>query len=320
MNPLVSIVVTCYNRADRLPETMDAVFAQRYEPVEIVVIDDGSTDGTRELMAGYGDRVRYHPQPNQGIAVARTAGGRQARGELIAYQDDDDLMPPDRIVRLHEALCRYPAAVMAVGDWSVIDGAGNEIGLRSRCDIRAEGEQPVLVEDAYSAVLWSRITPVPHTTLFKRETGDRVGWFDTRFFHACEDTDFFARCARLGPLVYVPHVVSLYRREQGSLSATGVLLHYSRFLLLEKHLRELGREDDALRARLRVRLHQTLRQLAADDIRGVEFPPSVSREKLAAATALLGTRRRLKFAWQRGVEFPARRIARALLNQKKGGG
>lgn len=68
----VSIVVCCYNHAHMLPQTMASIFAQEYQPAEIVVLDDGSTDNTAELMAGYGDRTRYYHQDNQGIAAPAT--------------------------------------------------------------------------------------------------------------------------------------------------------------------------------------------------------------------------------------------------------
>jgi glycosyltransferase involved in cell wall biosynthesis len=109
---------------------METVFAQRYKPVEIVVLDDGSTDHTQELMKSYGDRVRYFWQENQGIAATRTAACRLAKGEFIAFQDDDDLMPPDRIVHLYEGLCQYPSAVFATGDYALIDPEGNLTGKR----------------------------------------------------------------------------------------------------------------------------------------------------------------------------------------------
>ena len=153
-NPLVSIIVCTHNRADKLEHTMKTIFAQKYKPVEIVILDDGSTDNTEELIKSYGKKIRYYKQENKGIASARTAGCQMARGEYIAFQDDDDLMPPERIIHLYEALCRYPEATLAVGDWIVIDHEGNSTGKRSKVNIKAQKEEALLIEDGCKAVLW----------------------------------------------------------------------------------------------------------------------------------------------------------------------
>lgn len=98
---------------------MESVLSQRYRPVEIIVMDGGSNDRTDELMVTYGDKGRYYWQ--EGVAVARTRASQLVKGEYVAYQDDDDLMPPDRISRLHKALQEYPDAIFATGDYALID-------------------------------------------------------------------------------------------------------------------------------------------------------------------------------------------------------
>jgi len=287
---------------------MASVFAQQYKPVEIVVVDDGSTDNTQELMATYGDRIRYFWQENRGIASARTNGCRLARGELIAFQDDDDLMPSDRIVVLYEALREHPSAALALGDWAVMNGDGNLSGQRSRVNIHVDNEEPILINDGYKAVLWPKVTPVPHTTLFRKADGDRIGWFDTRFFHACEDTDFFARCGKLGPIVYVPKVVSFYRREHGSLYSNSVLLTYSRLLLFEKHLTTMEAEQKDLRKRLQFRMLQSLKQLAVYQSKGLKPPDSVSGDHLNRCLSLLGLRDHLAYTWLTLIKLPIRSL------------
>ncbi len=307
-NPLVSIIICCYNRAHLLPQTIESVFTQHYTPVEIIIFDDGSEDNTRELVAGYGDKVRYYWQKNQGVAIARTKACRLAKGEVIAFQDDDDLMPSDRIARLYEALCLYPSAVLAIGDWTEIDERGDLTGRRTRFNIQGENEEPVLIKDGYRAVLWPELTPTPHTTLFRRSDGERIGWFDTRFFHACEDTDFFARCAQLGPIVYVPKVVSLYRRQQGALTDNSVLLAYSWFLLFEKHLLSIKAEQKDLKTRLQFRMLQVVKQLAIHDSKGLKRPPSVPTNYFNKKLPLLGLKHYFAYAWFTQIKLPLRRI------------
>ncbi len=276
------------------------------------MVDDGSTDDTPRLIASYGDRLRYHRKQNEGIAATRTVGGQLARGELIAYLDDDDLMPPDRITRLWEALAAHPDAALAVGDWEVIDADSRRTGQRSRFRVQTAGDAPVRVDDGPRAVLWPELTPLPHTTLFRRADGERLGWFDPRFFHSCEDTDFFVRCAALGPVVYVPHVVSLYRKLDAGLSGGGPLHGYSRVLLLTKHLEPLlaGSGDPELVARLRFRIRRMLDRLARERVLGGGLPERVDSRQLDRARAMLGWKERLIHDWLTRLVLPVLRARR----------
>lgn len=264
--PLVSIIVSCHNRADLLTQTMKSIFAQSYHPVEIVVVDDGSTDATPKVMKAYGDKIRYVRQKNQGVAVARTTGGRLAKGEFIAFQDDDDLMAPDRICHLIDGFKKYPEAVLSVGDYAFLDPEGNLTGEKSQFQIHEEftgtDSKAILIEDGYAAVLWPKLIPLPHTTLFRRKDGESIGWFDPNFTHACSDTDFFARLAQLGSVIYVPQVVSLYRAGHTSIWQNKIMALCSRLLLFEKHIHSIGNNDSALRNHLKKRLCTVLKQIA----------------------------------------------------------
>ncbi len=93
MTPRVSIVMPTYNRGDTIRRAIESVLAQRFEDWELVVIDDGSTDGTRDLVAGIDPRVRVVVQENQGVAGARNTGLGESRGALIAFLDSDDVWP-----------------------------------------------------------------------------------------------------------------------------------------------------------------------------------------------------------------------------------
>lgn len=97
--PLVSCIVPVFNGERYLAEALDSILAQQYRPIEIVVVDDGSTDGTAALVRSYGDRVRALRQPNAGAPAARNLGLQTARGELIAFLDSDDLWHRDKLAR-----------------------------------------------------------------------------------------------------------------------------------------------------------------------------------------------------------------------------
>ena len=98
-NPLISCIIPVFNGERYLGEALDSILAQTYRPIEIIVIDDGSTDGTGELVAQYGDRIRYFRQNNEGAPTARNAGLSAARGAFVAFLDSDDLWHPEKLER-----------------------------------------------------------------------------------------------------------------------------------------------------------------------------------------------------------------------------
>jgi glycosyltransferase involved in cell wall biosynthesis len=124
--PLVSVILTAYNYAQYLPASIDSALGQDYpaERLEIVVVDDGSTDATPEVLATYADRVRAIRRPNGGLNAATTTGMEAATGQLYTFLDADDLWAPDRIRLLVDALRANPEAGLAYGDMEIMDADG----------------------------------------------------------------------------------------------------------------------------------------------------------------------------------------------------
>lgn len=122
--PTVSVVIPTYNRALLLPKAIDSVLDQTFGDVEVLVVDDGSTDGTEAVVRGYGDRVRYIGTENGGVAHARNVGMRHARGRLFAFLDSDDLYYPYSLELLVRLLDRFPEAALACSEMSGFDDQG----------------------------------------------------------------------------------------------------------------------------------------------------------------------------------------------------
>jgi glycosyltransferase involved in cell wall biosynthesis len=270
-NPLVSIVICCHNRRDYLKKTLESVFVQNYKPVEIIVMDDGSTDGTQQMVSNYSNKISYFWQESQGIAVARTEASQLAQGEYIAYQDDDDIMPPDRITHLYQALLEYPEAIFATGDYALIDPDGILTGKRWLSGSLEEIGPPRLIKDGHAAVLWPRVPAVPHTTLFKKEYGEQIGWFDHDFKYACSDADFLARLGMLGPIVYLREIVSHYRRGHDAIWNDDLRSNYSRLQLWDKHLGLIRQNGSELKNRLHNRIYISLKKIAKHNSMGLMF-------------------------------------------------
>ncbi|MFO1520295.1 MAG: glycosyltransferase family A protein [bacterium] len=105
-NSLISVVIPAYNREKYLPECLNSVLAQTLPADEIIVVDDGSTDGTAEVARSFGGKIRVHSRPNGGIGAARNDGVRLATGEILTFLDSDDLWEPDKLRRQREELDR----------------------------------------------------------------------------------------------------------------------------------------------------------------------------------------------------------------------
>ena len=306
-NPLVSIITCTHNRPAMLRQAVLSILAQQYRPAECIVVDDGSTDDTREAVAAFGGRVRYYRHENKGVIPTLNIACRElARGAYIAISDDDDLMAPDRISRLHKALRLFPRAVLAVGDAGMIDADGNRTGQWITLDMPGKTDGPMLIEDGYKAIMWPRISLATCATLFRRADGQRVGWFDEGF-QRCADTDFFARLARLGPLVYVPRVVAWYRRGHesrwSSNAANNLICEYNNLKLFEKHLAS-GGGDREITVRLRQRILDTLKRMAFLSTPAVALPSPVKDDYEKKGLSSLGMKDRLAYKWYAGIRLP----------------
>jgi glycosyltransferase involved in cell wall biosynthesis len=108
MDPKVSVVIPTYNRAEKVQNCVESVLAQTFTDIEVIVVDDGSSDQTEQaLQCAFGDRIRYYFQPNQGVSVARNMGIEEAKGEWVAFLDSDDLWEREKIERQLKAMERF---------------------------------------------------------------------------------------------------------------------------------------------------------------------------------------------------------------------
>jgi glycosyltransferase involved in cell wall biosynthesis len=125
--PMVSVVIPCYNQAAYLPQAVDSVLAQDYAPLEVLLVDDGSTDGSLEVMQRYRERCTVIAQANAGQSNAVNRGWVQARGEVLAYLAADDYLLPGAVRRAVQCLQEDPAAVLCYCDYLLVDPAGRVV-------------------------------------------------------------------------------------------------------------------------------------------------------------------------------------------------
>ncbi|MDA8174634.1 MAG: glycosyltransferase [Nitrospiraceae bacterium] len=309
--PLVSVVICTYNRAGMLKDALTSVMAQRYKPAETVVIDDNSTDNTSAVISEFADKIRYLRLEKRGMeSNINYACKKIARGRFIAINDDDDLMHPDRITMLYDALRRYPQAVLAVGEAEMLDAEGNKTGFRTTLSADGIKSGPFLLENGYKAILWPLISPTTCATLFRRSDGERAGWYDERFTR-CGDTDFFGRLALLGPVVYVPKVVAYYRKGHQSKwsnnDINNMVCEYNNIILFEKHL-GLANGNREMKKRLQERMLHSMKRLAFLERKTGGMPDDIRRDRLITGRSLLNARGRIAYQLYAGVKLPVRSI------------
>lgn len=215
---LVTTIIPVYNRPNLLREAIDSVLAQTHRPIEIIVVDDGSTDETGEVAEKYAtehpDIVRVLHVPNGGPGLAREAGRREARGEFLQYLDSDDLLLERKFEWQVKALRESPEAGVTYGitRYVLVDGAG-EIEPWKGTGERRESMFPTFLRDRW----WGTSTP-----LYRRDLIDQAGeWTSLRNE---EDWEYDCRIAALGTrLCYVRRLVSIQRDHGGErLSRNGL--------------------------------------------------------------------------------------------------
>ena len=196
--PLISVILPVYNMGRYVAEAVASIQAQRYEPLEILLIDDGSTDDTPKVAARFGDAIRYIRKPNGGAASARNTGLQEARGEIIATLDADDQWPENK-------LALQVPRLLAADEPDVVSGRIRYVELPGALmlDYRFEGPDQTVAHIHLGAAL------------YRRRAFDQVGGFDESL-RVGDDQDWFLRARELGLKVVVMHEVTLLYRLHDS--------------------------------------------------------------------------------------------------------
>ena len=219
----VSICIPTYNRKDYLKETLDSILAQTYKDYEIVIVDDGSTDGTRDMIKKLPIPVTYHWQPNAGEPAARNKLLELAKGEFITFIDSDDLLFPYAIEQLLETLYKHCPDVIVYGTYIRIDEKGNQLKRKKRR----------LPSGNITAELFGRIYVHSCGTMCKKKILPQAGGFDTSL-HVCSPYVLWLKLSLKYRFVPVEKPVFKRRRHYGNLSERKYVNMKTEFDVLEK--------------------------------------------------------------------------------------
>ena len=261
----VSVIIPSYNYGRYIGEAIDSALGQTLPPLEVIVVDDGSTDDTPEVLAKYGDRIRVLRQQNAGVAIARNSGIAAARGELVAFLDADDVWLP-RKLELQTA--RFDGSVGLVH-------CGVEFGTAIQLP-RIEGD----VADALLLLEPDVIHGPGSTVIVPKRVAEEIGGFDASL-PASEDWDFIYRVARRYRVAHVAEPLVRYRKHGSGRHDDITRMERGMLLAFEKAFASGHRH---LRARAYARLYRILAgsYLESGDL--VSFVRTAIRSVLLRAT------------------------------------
>jgi glycosyltransferase involved in cell wall biosynthesis len=215
----VSIIIPAYNCERFIAEAVESVRRQEYEPSEIIIIDDGSTDGTSSCVKGLGEDIRYVYQTNKGPAAARNRGITISRGEVIAFLDADDYWPANKLKIQMERMNKNPEIEVVLG--------------RIKCTgLLTEEDRKIRFESADNTM----ISICLGSGVFRKSVFDRVGLFDESLRHY-EDHDWLLRAREKDISMIILKDVTLYnRRNEYSMSRRKTRNDPSMIQILKKSL------------------------------------------------------------------------------------
>lgn len=215
--PLVSVILPVYNGETYLRETVESVLAQSYAPLELLAVDDGSKDGSLNILRGFGDRITVIAQENQGVAAARNAALRRARGEFIAMIDQDDLWNPEKIALEATVLRAYPHLdyVLSRQKFFLQEGTPCPAWMK-----------PELLEGDYAGYVFGAF-------LARKSVFDKTGGLETDYRNT-DDVSWFFRAKDMGlAMRHLPHI-GLYKRVHGANNSAAVKRLHGELLQIVK--------------------------------------------------------------------------------------
>jgi len=228
----VSIIIPTYNAASFIEQAIDSVLAQTYKDFEIVIIDDGSTDNTKEVLQKYADKIRYIMQPNKGVAIARNTGIHNSESEYIAFLDSDDEWLPEKLEL----------------QMSIVE-KNNDIGLVHTNDIQvSEGGQVLSIDTPNIKYLFGKISKYlllrkasikTSTVLLRRKCLEKVGLFDPYLSRlGVEDRDLWIRFTKYYNAFYIDKPLVKYLVRSNSMSHNQKKMVEGRYYVIDKYFPE----------------------------------------------------------------------------------
>jgi glycosyltransferase involved in cell wall biosynthesis len=221
--PRVSIVIVCYNQARYLQDAIESSLAQTFGDIEVLVIDDGSTDNTHDVALSF-LQVRYVRQTNQGLAAARNTGIRETTSPYLLFLDADDRLLPEAVQSALECFQEHPNSGLVFGAFRNFYDDGSPASAKISCGVE---------RDYYWRLLQGNIIGMHGTVLYSRTALLDVGGFDDRLA-ACEDYDVYLRISRRWPVWGYERLTAEYRQHDNNMSRDYAFMLKSVLFVLQR--------------------------------------------------------------------------------------
>lgn len=248
---LVSVILPTHNAARYILEAVESALKQVYPNKEIIVVDDGSTDNTRDVLASYLDKIVYVSQENRGVSSARNTAIQHARGELIAFLDADDIWLPNKLDTQMRFLANHPKVELLFSDAEIFNS--NETIVPSFMSQKMSGPQlnegEIGTADVSELLLTENFV-VTSTVVAKKECVEGLGGFNESL-RSVEDRDLWLRVARRYAVGYMSSVLTRKRVHDCNISSDSLLALQSRVKVLEMAVTEWWRKEDKIPPRVR---------------------------------------------------------------------
>ena len=242
MNPFFSIIIPNYNKAEYLKECIDSVLEQTFTSFEMIVVDDGSTDASIEILKEYESRndprIKMIMQPNSGLpSIARNNGIKAASAEWICFLDSDDFWYPEKLKKTHEAILKSNGDVALLAHWEKVFNVREPAGISKFRNV-TEGNQ-------YEDLLMNGNYISTSTVTAKKDLLVKLGGFkEVREYFIVEDYDMWLRLAALGKIVMIEDVLAGYRVFPGNISKNTLLLYQNLKAVYSKHIEGLKYSEE----------------------------------------------------------------------------
>ncbi|MDD5097241.1 MAG: glycosyltransferase [Candidatus Omnitrophica bacterium] len=234
-NPKVSVIIPVFNGERFIKESLESAINQSYKNLEIIVVDDGSTDGTAKVIATMADnRIKYLHTQNRGVSTARNYGIKNSDGEYIALLDYDDLWLSGKIEEQVKQAEKYPDAGLFYCRFYIIDGQGGIIG-----ESNAQSSKDILKD----LLLIGNIIGPPSSTLIRKKTFDEIGVFDTELSTSA-DWDLWIRITYKSNAVLLPDYLLKYRMHGKNMHSNITAQENDSIKILNKFFSSLPKKNN----------------------------------------------------------------------------